>query len=328
MSDIIINKRQLFAGTAAVAGIAAGGLAGARPALAKADMVDAQVPGLHRMNVGEIQVTAVLDGFLDIPTAMFPKADAEGVAMLQKQAFKPVGETVRGSVNTYVVNTGDRLILIDSGGGGLMGPNVGKLHANLEAAGIDPSAIDTILVTHLHIDHVGGLYTPEGSALFPDAEMVVSEADVGFWSNNEIMAKAPDNAKGFFTIAQDALKAYEGRIKTISGEADVAPGISAMPLPGHTPGHTGFVISSGDDSLFVWGDIVHSAALQFARPDWSIAFDIDQDAGAATRKKVFDMTATDRLTIAGMHLPYPGIGHVAQASEGYAFVPEEWQYKL
>jgi len=332
MSDFVVSKRQLLTGSAAVAGAAVTGAAAIGTvlpgrALASAEKAASQVPGVHRVNVGDIQVTAVLDGYLDIPTAMFPKADAEQVAMLQKQAFRPVADTNRAAINTYAINTGDRLILVDSGGGGLMGPTAGKLKDNLEAAGIDPAQVDTILVTHLHPDHIGGVYSAEGAALFPKAEMVVNEADIGFWTSDEIMAKVPDNAKGFFTMARNALSAYDSRIKPISGSEEVASGITAQHLPGHTPGHTGYLIASGDDSLLIWGDIVHSATLQFAKPDWSIAFDVDQDAGAATRKKVFDMAAADRLAIAGMHIPYPGIGHVAAASEGYAFVPADWQYQ-
>jgi glyoxylase-like metal-dependent hydrolase (beta-lactamase superfamily II) len=140
------------------------------------------------------------------------------------------------------------------------------------------------------------------------------------------MAKAPNEAKPFFQAAQAALKAYDGRLRRIGKDGEATKGITAMHLPGHTPGHTGFVVASGNASLLIWGDIVHSATLQFAKPDWAIAFDVDQDTAIATRRRVLDMTATDRLRIAGMHLPFPGVGHVAKAGDGYAFVREDWQY--
>jgi glyoxylase-like metal-dependent hydrolase (beta-lactamase superfamily II) len=326
MHGISIDRRRLLTGAAALAGLTATGAAPGGSALAAAPRAAAQVPGLHRFTVGDVEVTAVADGYIDIPTSIFAKADAAGIAALQRQAFQPVGETLRLAVNLYVVNTGDRLVLVDGGTGNLMGPTLGKLAANLKAAGIEPSAVDAIVATHLHPDHIGGLFSPAGAAAFPKAELVTHEADVAFWTNQQIMAKAPEMVQGFFRAAQTALKAYDGRVRRISRDGEVAKGIASMHMPGHTPGHTGYVVSSGNASLLIWGDLVHSATLQFARPDWSIAFDVDADAALATRKKVLDMAANDRLPVAGMHLPFPGIGHVAKAGEGYAYVRADWQY--
>ena len=322
-----VNRRRLLVGTAAVAGIAATGVT-AGTAVAATAKSGQQVPGLHRLNVGEIEVTAVLDGHIDLPTNAFPKADAAGIERLQKDSFVAVGDQVRAPVNSYVVNTGDRLVLIDSGCGGLFGPDLGKVATNLKAAGVEPAAIDTILVTHLHPDHIGGTFSKEGASLFPKAEMVVNEADIAFWTNNDIAAKAPADIKDFWAWAQSSLKAYDGRVRRFSKDGEAVKSITAVQLPGHTPGHSGYMITSGNQSLLVWGDIIHSAALQFAKPDWSIAFDVDMDMGAATRRKVFDMAATDRLLVAGMHVPFPGVGHVVKATEGYAFVPQEWRYTL
>lgn len=318
-----IDRRGVLAGTAAAAAAATMRFDG--PALAAAPKAASQVPGLHRFKVGDLEVTAVVDGYIDAPTKLFPKADAASIAALQRQAFQPVADTVRLAVNLYVVNDGDKTVLIDSGCGSL-GPTMGRLGANLKAAGIEPSTIDVILATHLHPDHIGGLFAQPGAAVFPNAELVAHEADIGFWTNQEIVAKAPNEAKPFFQWAQTALKAYDGRLRHIAKDGEVSKGITAMHLPGHTPGHTGFVLTSGNASLLIWGDIVHSATLQFAKPDWAIAFDVDQDTAVATRRRVFDMTANDRLAIAGMHLPFPGVGHVAKAGEGYSFVREEWQY--
>jgi len=326
MTSMHVNRRALLAGSAAIA--ASGALVRGRPAAAAAPKTGQQVPGLHRVTVGDIEVTAVLDGHLDIPANMFPKADPPGIERLQKDAFAPLGDKLRAPVNGYLVNTGDKLILVDGGTGGRLGPTAGRLADNLKAAGIALAAIDTVLATHLHPDHIGGIFSQDGTALFPNAELVVHEADVAFWTNMDIMAKAPDVVKGFFRIAQGSLKAYEGRVRRVSKDGEVVKGVSAMHLPGHTPGHIGFVAASGNQSLLLWGDIVHAAVLQFAKPDWSIAFDVDMNQGSATRKKVFDMAATDRLLVAGMHLPFPGVGHVAKAGDGYAFAPLEWRYQL
>jgi glyoxylase-like metal-dependent hydrolase (beta-lactamase superfamily II) len=142
------------------------------------------------------------------------------------------------------------------------------------------------------------------------------------------MAKAPDEFKPFFVAAQTTLKAYGARLRRLKADGEVVKGISSMHLPGHTPGHTGFRVTSGNGDLLIWGDVVHAAVLQFAHPDWALAFDVDQSAAIATRQKVFDMVSADRVQIAGMHLPYPGIGNVAKAAEGYRYVKSDWTYTL
>jgi glyoxylase-like metal-dependent hydrolase (beta-lactamase superfamily II) len=323
-----IDRRGLLVGGTALGGMALAAGFGTDPAQAASAKAGSQVAGVQRLKVGDFEVTAILDGHIDLPLSLFPKADAAGVKRLQDEAFVPASDSVRGAINTYVVNTGDRLVLVDSGSGALMGPTAGKFADNLRAAGLDPAAIDTILVTHLHPDHIGGLFSKEGAALFPKAEMAVHEADIGFWTNAEIMAKVPDDVKPFFVAAQASLKAYGARLRRIGADGEVVKGISSMHLPGHTPGHTGYRVTSGNGDLLIWGDIVHAAVLQFARPDWALAFDTDQDRAIVTRKKVFDMASTDRVQIAGMHLPYPGIGHVAKAAEGYRYVKSDWTYTL
>lgn len=323
-----IDRRRLLTGSAALGGMALAGNFGSGSAQAASPKTGSQVAGVQRLKVGEFEVTAILDGHIDLPLSLFPKAEAAGVKRLQQEAFVPEADSVRGAINTYVVNTGDRLVLVDGGAGALMGPTAGKLADNLRAAGVDPGAIDTILVTHLHPDHIGGLFSKEGAALFPKAEMAVHEADIGFWNNTEIMAKVPDEVKPFFVAAQTSLKAYGARLRRIGADGEVLKGISSMHLPGHTPGHTGFRVTSGKGDLLIWGDVVHAAVLQFAKPDWALAFDVDQDMAIATRKKVFDMASTDRVQVAGMHLPYPGIGNIAKASEGYRYVKSDWTYTL
>lgn len=322
-----VTRRLFMAGGAAAGLAAASGPAGVvTSARAAAPKTGRQFAGVHRMGVGDIEVNAVLDGYIDFNMALFPKADPAEVDRLRREAFLPP-DRVRGAVNAYVVNTGDRLVLIDSGARDLLAPSLGRLPDNLKAAGIDPASIDTVLLTHMHPDHVGGLLAGTAAA-FPNADMAVSETEWGFWYNDTIMAGAPDGAKRFFTAARDATAPYKDRLKPFSADVEVAPGISAMALPGHTPGHTGFMVSSGDKRLLIWGDIVHASLFQFAHPDWTITFDVDQDQAAKTRLKAFDMAVADRLPIAGMHIPFPGFGHVDKSGDAYAFVPAQWQYEL
>jgi glyoxylase-like metal-dependent hydrolase (beta-lactamase superfamily II) len=181
-----------------------------------------------------------------------------------------------------------------------------------------------VLATHLHPDHVGGLIDDQGRAVFPNAELVVHEAEPRFWNDDTVMANAPDDMKAFVTLARTTMAAYGNRMRQVS-QGEVLPGITAVPAPGHTPGHTGWLLSSGGDSLLIWGDIVHMPGVQFARPDVGVGFDVDGAQAIATRQRIMDMAATDRLRVAGMHLDFPAFGHVARTGQGYTFVPEVWR---
>jgi glyoxylase-like metal-dependent hydrolase (beta-lactamase superfamily II) len=281
-----------------------------------------QAAGLYHRNVGDMTVTALNDGAFGAAFAYLtniPESEAEA---LHVAAFRAVPPAI--SIACFLLRTPSRLVLIDGGAGTLMGPGLGALDRNLAALGVEAGDIDTILLTHLHLDHVGGLYDAAGAAKFPNAELVVHADEAGFWGAEATLASAPsDDFRGWVQIARTCLAAYEGRVRTLtSGEA--LPGVSIVAEPGHTPGHSGWMVSSGSESLLVWGDIVHMPGVQFARPGAGMGFDVDGAGAIASRRRIFDMAATDRLAVAGMHLDFPCFGHVARASEGYAFVPEVW----
>lgn len=299
-----------------------------KAALAKTAPTGVQAPGLYRFRVGSFEVTALNDGMLGLELGLYASADKSEVEQLLDQAFLPKKE-IPTAVNTYLVNTGERLVLIDAGAPAGFAPTLGKLPANLRAAGIEPSAVDVVLLTHLHADHVGAL-TSGGGMAFPNAELVVAEPEYTFWMDESALARAPAEMKPFFETAQAAVKPYASanRVRRVSASAEVVPGIRAEAAPGHTPGHTMFRITSGSDALLVWGDIVHTPALQFARPEWAIGFDTDQAGAIETRRRVFDQAAADRTLVAGMHIPFPGIGHVARERQGYRFVPSFWSPQL
>lgn len=235
-------------------------------------------------------------------------------------------DKINTSVNAFLVNTGDKLVLIDSGAGKLFGPTLGRFAANLAALGVDPATIDVVAMTHLHPDHFGGLLTNEAKIAFPNAQIFVSEADMKFWLDEAIAAKVPADSKPFFDQARAAMGPWVAakKYEPIADGKEVVPGIVAMAAPGHTPGHTMYLVSSGKEQLLIWGDIIHSAALQFGHPDWSIAFDSDADQGVKTRLKAFDMASADKLAIAGAHVPFPSIGHVVKAGAAYAYAPLFW----
>lgn len=282
---------------------------------------DRQVPGVHHLAVGDVLVTALNDGMLegsfDWLTGI-ATADAEA---LHHARFRPVPPGV--TVNAFLLHLPDKLVLVDAGCGGAMGPETGRLAANLAATGVRPGNVDAILATHLHPDHVGGLIDGEGRAVFPNAELIVHVAERRFWDDDEVLTKASDQEAQFVRLARAAMRAYGSRMREIT-DGEVLPGVTAVPEPGHTPGHTGWLIASGGSSLLIWGDIVHLPGVQFARPDVGVGFDVDAAQGIATRRRIFDMAATDRLRVSGMHLDFPAFGHVARDGRGYDFVPEVW----
>ncbi len=280
-----------------------------------------QVPGVHHRHVGEVVVTALNDGLLDASFDWLTHIDPAEPPALHAASFRAVPPRI--SINAFLLHLGERLVLVDSGCGGNMGPALGRLAENLAALGVAPSAIDTVLLTHLHPDHVGGLVDAAGKALLPNAELIVHAAEPPFWHDDAVLAQASEENRGFIQLARSVLAAYRDRVHTIAS-GEVLPGITAVPEPGHTPGHTGWMIASGGDSLLIWGDIVHMPGVQFARPGAGMGFDVDGAQAIATRRRIMEMAATERLLVAGMHLDFPAFGHLARAGDGYAFIPEVW----
>jgi glyoxylase-like metal-dependent hydrolase (beta-lactamase superfamily II) len=209
-----------------------------------------------------------------------------------------------------------------------MEPTLGKMPQNLKAAGIDIADIDSELLTHVHPDHSNGLTDDAGVAQFPTAEIVVNGDEVDHWHNDAAMAKANERQRvRHFQMARTQLAPYHNRMRRITS-GEVFPGVTAVPIPGHTPGHTAYLISSGSDSLFIWGDIVHIPNVQVPRPEVTMEFDSDPEKAAATRMRVFDMATTDRLLVAGMHTHFPGFGHRIRDGKGYRLLPEPCSFQV
>jgi len=280
-----------------------------------------QAFGLMRRRVGDVMVTAVNDGqAIGNFDALRGISVPDGEAVLRAR-FRPPAPTF--TFNTFLVQDGARNILVDTGGGGLMGPVAGRLLTNLASAGITPADIDAVLLTHLHIDHVGGLTDATGAAVFPHAHVFVAETEAAFWLDEARASEAPEAARPAFAIARAALAAYPGRVERFTGGEPV-PGLHAESLPGHTPGHTGFRIAGPDGGLLIWGDIVHLPDIQSRRPDVTLVFDTDPAQAIATRRRVFEMAARERLLVAGMHMHFPAFSYVVEASEGYDLIPAHW----
>jgi glyoxylase-like metal-dependent hydrolase (beta-lactamase superfamily II) len=312
-----LTRRSVVTGLGALASV---------PAFGKAPLTGNQVPFLYRLRIGEIEVTALSDGYFQAPLANFPSADPQKAAELAEKAFIKLGR-VPIPINAFVVNTKDRLFLIDSGIGGAFGAALGHLPRSLRAAGFEPDQVDAVLMTHLHIDHVGGLVS-NNSAVFPNAEFIVPDEEAAYWLDPSFPAAAPERQRPMVPVAVEAMEVYKPRTTRFARGAQITKEIASVPLPGHTPGHTGFVVSDGSEQLFIWGDIVHSAFLQCAMPAWHYSADVDPAAAAATRLSTFKRAAADKLLVAGMHLPFPGFGTIIPDGAAFAFVPASWRPQL
>jgi len=281
-----------------------------------------QAPGFYRHKIGAFELTVLSDGMLTLEAGLFA-GDGPGAEKLLRDAHVSNKNAIPTPLNTWLINTGDKLVLVDTGAGASFAPTVGRLPKNLAAAGVDPASVDAVVITHMHPDHVPGLIGPDGQTLFPNATVHVHGDEYAFWMSDEMRAKTPEQFQVFFDMARAAIKPYmdAGKVQMSRDGTQFAPGISAVALPGHTAGHTMVRISSAGDDFLIFGDIVHCAALQFPDPERSVAFDNDPALALKNRKKVFDMVATDRLLFSGGHLPFPGLGHATKTSTGYAYVP-------
>lgn len=302
------------------------GLAAALPAMpVRAEgPAGAALPGVQRFRIGDRTVTALLDGATRLPPEVLG-IDPELYATLMREGFHDP-ETYLTAVNAFAVEGPDGLVLIDAGTGSAMGPTLGRLPDNLAAVGHAPEDVTLILATHLHPDHVGGALDAEGGAAFPNAELAVAEAERAYWTDEAIRAAAPEPVRPFFDLAAAVLDAYADRLAPFDGEAEVAPGLTALPLPGHTPGHAGFALDAGGEALLLWADTVHVPPVQFTRPDVGVGFDVDPAQAAETRAAILDRVVADRLMVAGAHMTFPGLAHIEAASEGYRAIPAPYDY--
>ena len=268
--------------------------------------------------IGEFSITAISDGYLSASLDLLSNIDVMHASKLQQDAG--VNDPSSIHINCYLVRGRGRTILIDAGAGGFKHWG-GKLKVNLALAGVQASDIDTILLTHAHPDHVGGLLDASGEAAFPDAQLVVHQHEVAFWEDDGNLSRASERARGNFLFARKVFDKYREKMRLFTGN-EVLPGISAMPLPGHTAGHSGYRIESGERSLLIWGDIVHFPQIQIARPEVSIAFDQDPLLSAETRSTLLDVVSADNILIAGMHLGELGFARIRRKGNLYRIVYE------
>ena len=291
---------------------------------AAAPMVKTQAPGYYRVMLGDFEVTALSDGTVALP---MDKVLTDTTPAQVKSAFANVfmPTSVETSVNAYLVNTGAKLVLIDTGAASLFGPTLGKLLVNLKAAGYQPEQVDEVYITHLHADHVGGLMN--GTALaFPNAVVRADRRDADYWLSAANLDQAAAADKGFFQGAMASLNPYiaAGKFKPIDAagaDTELVAGVKAVATPGHTPGHNLYKIESQGQTLMLWGDLIHAAAIQFDAPTVTMVYDIDTKAAVAQRQRAFAEAAAKGYLVGASHLTFPGLGHLRTQGKGYAWVP-------
>jgi glyoxylase-like metal-dependent hydrolase (beta-lactamase superfamily II) len=285
-----------------------------------------QIPGVYHRRIGDITVSAISDGYLNGSMEVLRGITVpEGTQMLA-DVFRPARRT---SVNTFAIFSAGRVAVIDTGSGTYLGDTAGWQIRNLRAAGIDPAAIDTVLLTHMHPDHSAGLSDRvTGERFFPNAELAMHEREAPHWHDDAAMARATERDRlMYFQAARDQMKPYADRLRPFAG-GEVFPGVTALPAPGHTPGHTMYLIASGGETVLIWGDIVHVPEIQIPRPEVTIAFDVDPENAIAARKRVLDMVATDKLLIGGMHLHFPAFSRLVKRDGKHVLIPEAWVHGL
>ena len=300
---------------------AAASATSALPALAAAPLAGSAPPGFYRMKFGDHELTVLLDGTVPVPlTALYNNTSPERVEEGLAAAF--LRSPVDLSVNAFLVNTGERLVLIDTGTGTLLGPTLGRLPSALKASGYSPDQVDDVVLTHIHTDHSGGLVV-DGEQVFPNATVHAHRRDVDYWLSEANRAAAPADKKELFEGAVASLEPYRkaGRLVPFDDNAEPVPGFRTVFRPGHTPGHSAVVVESRGEKLVLWGDITHGDVIQFDEPGVGIAFDEDTPAAVATRALAFAEAADERYLVGGAHIRFPGLGHVRRDDKGYDWVP-------
>ncbi|MES2102657.1 MAG: MBL fold metallo-hydrolase [Pseudomonadota bacterium] len=315
------RRTAMFALSAALLATAGSGILATSAAHAAAPMVKSSAPAYYRMMLGDFEITVLSDGTTALPVEKL-LTNTTAAATTRQLAKSYLKSPVETSFNGFLINTGSKLILVDTGAGTFFGPTLGNLAANLKAAGYQPDQVDEVYITHMHSDHIGGLLAGDKAA-FPNAIVRAQKNEADYWLSQANMDKAPADGKGGFKNAMTALNPYvsAGKFKPFEGDTELVPGVKAIAGHGHTAGHSTYVVESKSEKLVLWGDLMHVAAVQFEHPEVTISFDSDSKTAAAERKHAFADAAKGGYLVAGAHLSFPALGHLRTEGKGYAWVP-------
>jgi glyoxylase-like metal-dependent hydrolase (beta-lactamase superfamily II) len=325
-----LDRRTVLAaaGGAALAPLAlAAGAGGVRPARAAAPLLGAARPTFYRFQLGGFEVTTLLDGTLafDGPHPIFGQDQpAEAVHELAEANFLPPTRFVNG-FTPVLVNTGSALVLFDSGNPPARRPDAGNLVAALAAAGHTPDQVDVVVITHMHGDHIGGLMADGGTPTYPNARYVTGQVEYDFWSHDDRLSGPTES--GAQLVRANVVPLAE-KTTFIGDDAEVVPGIRSIAAFGHTPGHMVYHIESDGRRLLLWADTANHYVASVQRPEWHVRFDMDKEAAVATRRRILDLAAAERIPVTGYHMPFPALGYIDRSEGGYRWVPATYQLSL
>jgi glyoxylase-like metal-dependent hydrolase (beta-lactamase superfamily II) len=325
MTDL--SRRHLLAGAAAGAATAMMPFG----AHAAAPAAGTQASGFYRYKVGSIECTSINDGARSFPmpdkfVINVPKEEALAAA---EAAYMPKG-MVTVPFNPQLINTGSKLVLIDTGSGaGALEPTkgaVGRMMQNLAAAGVDAKNVDIVVLSHLHPDHTNGIRAADGSLAFPNAELMVPTKDWEFWTSEENAAKAQSNPlmKNYFADVKKTFADLGSKVTKYDGGKEIAPGVTSIAVPGHTPGHMAFAVASGNSKVLIQSDVTNIPEFFLRHPDWHVMFDVDGQAAQEARHKFYDMASAEKALVVGFHFAFPSIGHVEKDGTKYRLIPIAW----
>jgi glyoxylase-like metal-dependent hydrolase (beta-lactamase superfamily II) len=312
-----VNRRRLLTGAAAalVCGVP-------RHAFADAAAGEQPAAGIHRYKIGNYELTAAYDGVWNRPIddKFVRNAYFSDVQKAMAEASLPI-HVLPTPFTPLAINTGKKLILIDTGSGGQIAPTAGSLVAHLAAGGIEAKAVDIILISNFHPDHINGIKTKDDELIFPNAEILVPAPEWAFWMDDREMSRAKDPVKSWFLNARRIFEDIAKDVRRFSPGKEVAPGIISVPAYGHTPGHTAYIVADGGQSLFVLCDTTNHPALFARHPEWQAIIDQDGPRAVETRRRILDRASADKMLVQGYHFPFPACGHIAKQGTGYEFVP-------
>ncbi|MEL6623152.1 MAG: MBL fold metallo-hydrolase [Pseudomonadota bacterium] len=328
-NDASMTRRTALLGAAASGTATAALVSGAALAVAKAPMMGAAAPTFRRIKLGNFEVTTVFDGFGNVPRVhpIFGQNQSAEAVAAQLKANNLPPDKMQIGFTPVVVNTGNEVVLFDTGNGSGRGSTRGKLLTALAAAGFTPDMIDIVVITHMHPDHVSGMIA-DGKPVFPNARYVTGEVEHNFWTSDATLNSSDKGLQGRVVPIKANVLPLNEQFTFLKGGNDVVTGITAIEAFGHTPGHLVFNIESEGRRLLLWADVCNHYVVSLQKPEWHVVFDMDKDAAIAARKKVLDMAAADRIAATGYHMPFPSIGFVEKIGDMHRWVAATYQFAI
>jgi glyoxylase-like metal-dependent hydrolase (beta-lactamase superfamily II) len=318
-----LNRRDLLTGGTAIGACTVLNPFSMPTAHAAAPLAGKQAPGFYRYKVGEIEITAILDGVWmpDLSSVKLAQnATVDEMRKVLEEQFQPT-DKLHVPFTALLINTGSKLVLLDTGTAGLFVPTAVSFMNNFTAAGFDPKQVDIVAISHFHGDHINGIRTKDGQLAFPNAEIMVPAPEWDHWMDEGKVASTPEFLRGNFKNSQRVFGSIAKDVKRYEPGKEITTGITSIAAYGHTPGHCAFAIASGGSSMMTIVDAVNNAYVFLRNPDWQFSFDIDGPMAVQTRKQLLDRAVSDRMLVAAYHWPFPAVGHITKEGGGYRLNP-------